>query len=168
MLLSVDPIIDFGEVTIDTKSYEDSTVLVQLNDGATADDIAGILQNVEIVALSNGPPGFLEVTLRPEITVDAAMAAYSESQFVAYVEPNYRLKLAAVGDPVTPDDPMYSSLWGLNNTGQSGGTLDADIDAAEAWAITTGSSSTIVAVIDTGVDYTHPDLAANMWPRKKV
>jgi serine protease len=163
VLLSVDPIIDFGEVTIDTKSYEDSTVLVQLNDGATADDIAGILQNVEIVALSNGSPGFLEVTLRPEITVDAAMAAYSESQFVAYVEPNYRLQLAAVGDPVTPDDPMYSSLWGLNNTGQSGGTLDADIDAAEAWAITTGSSSTIVAVIDTGVDYTHPDLAANMW-----
>ncbi len=67
---------------------------------------------------------------------------------------------------VSPND-LVSSLWGLHNTGQSilgvTGTADADIDAPAAWAMNTGSSSTIIAVIDTGVDYSHPDLANNMW-----
>src|SRR5439155_1075674 len=64
---------------------------------------------------------------------------------------------------VVPNDPSFSSLWGLNNTGQSGGIPDADIDALEAWDTTTGSSDVVVAVIDTGIDYTHPDLSANMF-----
>lgn len=62
-----------------------------------------------------------------------------------------------------PNDPSFSRLWGLNNSGQTGGVADADIDAAEAWNVTTGSRSVVVAVIDTGIDYRHPDLAANMW-----
>ncbi|MFM9116404.1 MAG: S8 family serine peptidase [Planctomycetota bacterium] len=63
-----------------------------------------------------------------------------------------------------PNDSLYSTyLWGLENTGQFSGTVDADIDAEAAWDRTTGSSNTVVAVIDTGIDYTHPDLAPNMW-----
>ncbi len=62
-----------------------------------------------------------------------------------------------------PNDPSFSRLYGLNNTGQTGGLADADIDAAEAWDVTTGSRSVVVSVIDTGVDYRHPDLAANVW-----
>ena len=66
-----------------------------------------------------------------------------------------------------PNDPLFGQLWGLNNTGQtvksSTGTADADIDAPEAWSTTTGSSSVVVAVIDSGVDWHHPDLAANIW-----
>lgn len=64
-----------------------------------------------------------------------------------------------------PNDYYFGGgyLWGLHNTGQAGGTYDADIDAPEAWAITTGSQDVIIAVIDSGVDYTHPDLKNNVW-----
>ena len=76
------------------------------------------------------------------------------------VEYNYEIKINAI-----PNDPSFSSLWGLKNTGQFGGTPGADIQAEAAWDINTGSgvSSPLVAVIDTGIDYTHPDLIDNIW-----
>lgn len=81
---------------------------------------------------------------------------------VAYAEPNFILQISD-----TPNDPMFDQLWGLHNTGQTGGTADADIDALEAWDISSGSADVIVAVIDTGVDPTHEDLQANMWTNPK-
>jgi VCBS repeat-containing protein len=84
-------------------------------------------------------------------------------QAIDFVEPDYLLTV----DAVFPNDPSFGELWGLDNTGQSVGGMtavaDADIDAPEAWEFTTGSPDTVIAVIDTGVDYTHPDLVANMW-----
>jgi len=62
-----------------------------------------------------------------------------------------------------PDDADFSQQWALNNTGQTEGTADADIDAPEAWDISTGSGEVVVAVLDTGIDYEHPDLQGNIW-----
>ncbi len=62
-----------------------------------------------------------------------------------------------------PNDPLFPNQWQLHNTGQTGGTFDADMDLPEAWSVTTGSMSTVVAVIDTGIDYTHEDLYLNIW-----
>ncbi len=64
---------------------------------------------------------------------------------------------------VTPNDPSFASQWPLHNTGQTGGTYDADMDMPAAWSVTTGSTATVVAVLDSGVDYTHPDLYLNIW-----
>ena len=77
-----------------------------------------------------------------------------------YVEPDYRVQAL-----LSPSDARFvdGTLWGLRNTGQSGGVAGADIDAESAWDITTGSTDVIVAVVDSGVRYTHQDLAAQMW-----
>lgn len=74
------------------------------------------------------------------------------------VEPNYRVRITSV-----PNDELFKYMWSLQNTGQTGGTANADIDATSAWNITTGSDDVIIAIIDTGIDYNHPDLAANIW-----
>ncbi|HEX6853534.1 MAG TPA: S8 family serine peptidase [Candidatus Polarisedimenticolaceae bacterium] len=97
-------------------------------------------------------------TLGPGVTVERALQRLQASPSVEYAEPNYILTTGVV-----PNDPRYPELWGMNNTGQTGGTNDADIDAETAWNVSTGSSNVLVAVIDTGVDYNHPDLAANIW-----
>jgi hypothetical protein len=90
--------------------------------------------------------------------VKEAIKAYSQNPDVLYAEPDY-----VVHATITPNDPRFSELWGLHNTGETGGTPDADIDAPEAWDITTGSATNVVAVIDSGIDYNHADLAANTW-----
>jgi len=66
---------------------------------------------------------------------------------------------------ISPNDPMFSEQWALNNVGQNGGKAKADLAALKAWVKTQGSSDVVVAVLDSGVDYTHPDLVSNMWLR---
>jgi len=82
----------------------------------------------------------------------------NSNPFIEYAEPNYILRA-----DVIPNDPSYGDQWALNNTGQNGGTPDADIDAPEAWDITTGDTNIVVGVIDTGIDYEHEDLEDNIW-----
>lgn len=88
----------------------------------------------------------------------ATVRAYEAMPEVEYAQPNYVSRIAA-----TPDDAMFPMQWGLNNTGQTGGTADADIDAPEAWDLTTGRNDVVIAVVDTGIDRYHPELANNLW-----
>ena len=90
--------------------------------------------------------------------VDDAIAELGKDPNILYAERNYIVKAIA-----TPNDPRFPELYGMDNTGQTGGTPDADIDAAEAWDTSVGGSDVVIAVIDTGIDYNHEDLAANMW-----
>src|SRR4029079_15566288 len=98
------------------------------------------------------------VVVRAGQTVGQAIAQWRKYDVVAYAEPNLPIHADAL-----PNDPMTNVLYGQNNIGQGGGTVDADMDAAEAWDLSTGSLRTGVAVIDTGIDYTHPDLYRNIW-----
>ena len=91
-------------------------------------------------------------------TLPQAVASFSaKKDLLQYAESD-----PVVSTQLTANDPNYSQEWGLHNTGQTGGKVGADIDAPNAWSVTTGSSAITVAVIDTGVDSTHPDLATNI------
>jgi subtilisin family serine protease len=101
---------------------------------------------------------------------DAATVAgeYSQLAEVEYAEPNFEIELDAVEGPlvpVLPHDPQFNDQWALSNSGQRGGKQGADISATLAWATTTGTDKVVVAVLDSGVDYTHEDLIQNMWMR---
>ena len=104
-------------------------------------------------------PGLHLVKLGPGATMAQALEQYGVSGDVLYVEPNHPVKLQAM-----PNDPRFvaadSGMWGLNMVPFF---QDADIDAPEAWDISTGSANVVVAIIDTGIDYRHEDLAANVF-----
>jgi len=95
----------------------------------------------------------------PTESLPSVLDAWRQAPGVRYAEPDYRLQLL----DTVPNDPRFSELYGLNNTGQTGGSPGADIDAPQAWDISTSSSDVVIVSIDTGIDYRHEDLAANMW-----
>lgn len=94
----------------------------------------------------------------------ARLQALRRQRDVLYVEPNSRLQVYEAGaNARVPDDFGFAQQWSLRNTGQDGGFPGVDLSAVEAWAVTTGDRGARVAVIDTGIDFFHPDLEANVW-----
>jgi len=97
-----------------------------------------------------------KLSISEDSNVLSAINDYKNDPNVEYAEPIFFGELDGI-----PNDPLFDQQWGLHNVGQTYGTVDADIDAPEAWDISTGSSDVVIAILDSGVDYTHPDLSAN-------
>ena len=114
---------------------------------AAADMGARLVKRIRTFGLDT--TGRYVVVSSSTLTTAELMKKYRQDPAVAYVEPDYIIK---ADDAVTPDDPLFTSQWDMSK-----------IEAPMAWATSTGQSSVVVADIDTGVDYSHPDLAANMW-----
>ena len=141
------------------KEFAEDRIIVKLEGGATSADLTALNRRNDARAEEDLPRSDVNVVGLPnDLGVGEAVRRYEASPAVEYAEPDFLLQPTA-----SPNDPSSPKLYGLNNTGQSGGTPDADIDAKEAWDTTTGAPGTVVAVIDEGVDANHPDLKGNIW-----
>ncbi len=107
---------------------------------------------------SHGLDRLYLLKIAKNVDIHEAIKKFNKNIDIEYAELNYKVNVN-----LTPNDPSYSKLWGLHNTGQTGGIIGADINTPEAWDIQTGNNSVVIAVIDTGIDSGHEDLAANMW-----
>ncbi|MDX6585807.1 MAG: thermitase [Solirubrobacterales bacterium] len=136
-------------------------VIVEFRSGATAAQIVSLTQRVGAGQVTGKIRGTDAVVLSAGQPAKVA-AALERSGLVSYAEKNLTLRTQA-----TPNDPQFSGLYGLNNTGQTGGASDADIDAPEGWDAaglgafpTTGGAK--VGIVDTGIQSSHPDLAGKV------
>jgi subtilisin family serine protease len=161
------------ELASSSAQYVPGELMVGFRAGSTR----GVMRNANArvgARLSRLFPAFHMqlVKLPPGLSVRDAAREYQRDAAVTFAEPNYVRRATAL-----PTDTLFSDLWALNNTGQlhavtdsaggSGasprsGTTDADIDAPEAWDVQKGNN-TVVAVLDTGIDASHPDLSTQLW-----
>lgn len=149
--------------------FSSDRVILKMNPGVSSGEITNLQAEIGATKVTRAEQFGIDILEIPSGNVEEIIAAYSSDPRVEYIEPDFTITLKDVDTTkptqeilgtitpliTTPNDPAYPQLWGLNNTGQSGGTPDADIDAPEAWDIQTGNANTVIGVIDTGVDYNH-------------
>ncbi|MGO8691137.1 MAG: S8 family serine peptidase [Thermoguttaceae bacterium] len=120
--------------------------LLSTSSGVQFQIIEGLGREGDVLVRSSGAGATVVAGL---LRADVNIASYELDSYQQFEE--------------VPNDPSFSQQWSLANTGQNGGTPGDAINAEAAWNISTGSHNVVVAVIDTGVDYANPDLAANIW-----
>ncbi len=150
-----------------TRYFLPDELTVQFREGVNKDQAEKIIRDRgSRVLVEQRTPGYYTLAVPEGKGLFETLREFSSLNEVAFAEPSE----AGFNDALVyiPDDPDFPKLWGLRNTGQVvngvAGTADADIDAAEAWDITRGHPDVIMAVIDTGMDMNHPDLAPNLLP----
>lgn len=164
-------------------------LIVKLKDGASVESLAQSFQGASLdreIKLSSGELYVVKFN-ESLVSIDALAKQMNERAEVEYAEPNFIYEIikpivnSNVLDEIlsyntssdegvyyTPADEKFGQLWGLNNTGSNGprnvsAVEGADVDAVRAWEITQGDRAIKIAVIDTGIDYNHPDLRDQMW-----
>lgn len=162
----------FGEI-----DYAKDRIIVKFRETAQATEIAQIKSTLNAELEMHLTLIDAEVWNVKGHSMNEVITMFSGHHAIEYIEPDivyplpsYQIEgepfggdLGSILSGIIPNDPQFNQQWALRNTGQSGGVVGADIKATEAWEMTTGSDEVIVAILDTGIAYNHPDLNANMW-----
>lgn len=146
-----------GNLQVQPEPHSDSRILVRFRPGQEDPHPNTLPRGSRLGTTFQLVPGLREVQLDAGVSVDQALTAFRTDPRVLQAEPNYRISVERM-----PNDPLFEYQWAANNNGR-GGLLDADIDLPEAWDVTIGGPQTIIAILDTGMDLQHRDLASNLW-----
>lgn len=139
--------------------YVPNRLLVRVDQSKSkAADLALFRLGAQVVRQYETVQGLVLVKFPSTIDIGRARQQLLTSSSIEYAEPDYLYQASFV-----PNDPDFAKLWAMNNLGQEGGVPDADINAPEMWEHAKGSKDLVIGVIDTGIFYTHPDLADNIW-----
>ena len=153
----------------DSSPLKQAEVLVKFRGGVSQAQIEEITTRLhdEIEDEIETVPGLLSLDDLDNGNVDSVINEYQALPEIEYAEQNFTISLEHTGGSkhLHAEDPRFSDQWALANEGQNEGKAGADLSAMQAWATTTGSEEVVVAVLDSGVDYNHEDLANNIWKR---
>jgi len=143
-------------------------ILVKFKDGINPQEI-GSVHRAMGGTVSHNIPGINVQVVSVDKNIDEAVSTYARDKRVEYAEPNAIAELLEV----IPAEQYFTNQWALHNTGQVfdternlSGSNDADIDASEAWEVTQGSGNIYIAILDTGINLTHPDLIGKLFPER--
>lgn len=147
--------------TAQKAKWRDGELLVRFRASSPAAEVDALLSThgVRRQQQLRGQSGIERLRLTSASDPIAVSSALRASRLVDFAEPNYLI----TADQFSPNDPRFPDQWALKNTDAGGDQLNSGINASKGWELTTGSRQTVVAVLDSGVDFTHPDLRHNEW-----
>jgi len=146
-----------GEIIVKfkEKSVIESKSVINLFEKYQVKSVEKVFKNSDNTILEN----IYLLKVSKDYNILSIVEDFSSCPDIIYAETNGLDQTACL----IPDDVDFDKQWALENTGQTGGIVDCDIDATDVWDIETGSSDIVIAVIDSGIDYNHPDLKDNIW-----
>lgn len=173
MFVPLAPSLAAASFELSSADYVPDEILVRFRNTSIRSSLISDQSGEEIDTLDRAE--LSRIRLREGQSVEGALAEYGSDQNVAHVQPNYIYRVSAM-----PNDTLFSQMWGLRNTGQTvvsspptqlgdpirtnnPGTAGMDMNVVPAWDLITDCSAVTVGVIDTGINYNHEDLAANLW-----
>ena len=151
----------FCELSLADPAYESGEILVKFRAEVDAQEINRFVtsHDSEIIEF-DAQLGIYRLRVPAGITVDDIIDTFNNDPRVEYAEPNYTGR----GGYLVPNDTFFDIEWHLSNIGQTEGIPGADIDALEGWDFTTGSDSVVIAVLDSGIDFSHPEFSGRLLP----
>ncbi len=147
------------------QQYASNEVLVKFKSSLSENEVAILIETYQSRTIKKIPKlNVYQIQIPEHYSVEEMVYAFDRNPDVEYAEPNYIARITA-----TPNDTLFQEQYALHNTGQSigvpgspSGTDRADIKAPEGWEETKGTDSTLIAILDTGIDLIHPDLQSKV------